>query len=211
MEEGKLGKPYDLKLMARLGGFLRPYWSLMGLSLLFVLIMAGLDLLIPYLTKEAIDRYIVVGAKEVVLRGDGSPEDRRFWNQYGQKFIPKKEPGRFLLPPDVLQSMDRKEIARFQKVGFLTENRYYLFVPEKPEEEGLLKKYPSSFERSGSYWFISFDRMKELKREDLLLLRKRDVEGVFHIALFVILILAVNFGLNFSGLCHGVSRSKDDA
>jgi ATP-binding cassette subfamily B multidrug efflux pump len=198
MEEGKLGKPYDLKLMARLGGFLRPYWSLMALSLLFVLIMAGLDLLIPYLTKEAIDRYIVVGAKEVVLRGDGSPEDRRFWNQYGQKFIPKKEPGRFLLPPDVLQSMDRKEIARFQKVGLLTENRYYLFVPEKPEEEGLLKKYPSSFERSGSYWFISFDRMKELKREDLLLLRKRDVEGVFHIALFVVLILAVNFGLNFS-------------
>jgi ATP-binding cassette subfamily B multidrug efflux pump len=198
MEEGKLGKPYDLKLMARLGGFLRPYWSLMALSLLFVLIMAGLDLLIPYLTKEAIDRYIVVGAKEVVLRGDGSPEDRRFWNQYGQKFIPKKEPGRFLLPPDVLQSMDRKEIARFQKVGLLTENRYYLFVPEKPEEEGLLKKYPSSFERSGSYCFISFDRMKELKREDLLLLRKRDVEGVFHIALFVVLILAVNFGLNFS-------------
>ena len=198
MEEGKLGKPYDLKLMARLGGFLRPYWSLMALSLLFVLIMAGLDLLIPYLTKEAIDRYIVVGAKEVVLRGDGSPEDRRFWNQYGQKFIPKKEPGRFLLPPDVLQSMDRKEIARFQKYGLLTENRYYLFVPEKPEEEGLLKKYPSSFERSGSYCFISFDRMKELKREDLLLLRKRDVEGVFHIALFVVLILAVNFGLNFS-------------
>ena len=198
MEEGKLGKPYDLKLMARLGGFLRPYWSLMALSLLFVLIMAGLDLLIPYLTKEAIDRYIVVGAKEVVLRGDGSPEDRRFWNQYGQKFIPKKEPGRFLLPPDVLQSMDRKEIARFQKYGLLTENRYYLFVPEKPEEEGLLKKYPSSFERSGSYWFISFDRMKELKREDLLLLRKKDVEGVFHIALFVVLILAVNFGLNFS-------------
>ena len=198
MEEGKLGKPYDLKLMARLGGFLRPYWSLMALSLLFVLIMAGLDLLIPYLTKEAIDRYIVVGAKEVVLRGDGSPEDRRFWNQYGQKFIPKKEPGRFLLPPDVLQSMDRKEIARFQKYGLLTENRYYLFVPEKPEEEGLLRKYPSSFERSGSYWFISFDRMKELKREDLLLLRKRDVEGVFHIALFVVLILAVNFGLNFS-------------
>ena len=67
MEEGKLGKPYDLKLMTRLGGFLRPYWALMALSLLFVLIMAGLDLLIPYLTKEAIDRFIVVAAREVVL------------------------------------------------------------------------------------------------------------------------------------------------
>jgi ATP-binding cassette, subfamily B, multidrug efflux pump len=198
MEEGKLGKPYDLKLMARLGGFLRPYWSLMALSLLFVLIMAGLDLLIPYLTKEAIDRYIVVGAREVVLRGDGSPEEVRFWSQYGQKFIPKREPGKFLLPPDVLQSMDREEITLFQRYGLLTENRYYLFVPQKPEEEDILKKYPSAFERSGSHWLISFDRMKELKREDLLLLRRRDVEGVLHIALFVVLILAINFGLNFS-------------
>src|SRR4030043_1136714 len=99
MEEGKLGKPYDLKLMARLGKFLKPYWALMILSLLFVLIMAGLDLLIPYLTKEAIDRYIVVAAREVVLKGDGSPEERDLWNRYGEKFIAKKQRGKFLLPP----------------------------------------------------------------------------------------------------------------
>ena len=198
MEEGKLGKPYDLKLMARLGGFLRPYWKLMALSLLFVLVIAGLDLIIPYLTKEAIDRYIVVAAREVVLRGDGSPEERRFWNQYGQKFIPEKEKGKFLLPPEALQSMDRKEITLFQKYGLLTENRYYLFVPQKPEEEDLLKKYPSFFENSGSYWFISFDRMKELNREDLLVLRGRDVKGVFHIALLVVFIFIIHFGMNFS-------------
>jgi ABC-type multidrug transport system fused ATPase/permease subunit len=198
MEEGKLGKPYDLKLMARLGGFLRPYWKMMALSLLFVLVIAGLDLIIPYLTKEAIDRYIVIAAREVVLRGDGSPEERRFWNRYGQKLIPEKEKGKFLLPPEALQSMDREEIALFQKQGLLTENRYYLFVPQKPEEEGLLKKYPSFFENSGSHWFISFDRMKELNREDLLVLRGRDVKGIFHIALLVVFILVINFGMNFS-------------
>jgi ABC-type multidrug transport system fused ATPase/permease subunit len=198
MEEGKLGKPYDLKLMARLGGFLRPYWKLMAFSLLFVLIMAGLDLIIPYLTKEAIDGYIVVAAREVVLKGDGSPEERRFWNQYGQTFIPEKEEGKFLLPPDVLRSMDRKEMTLFQKYGLLTENRYYLFVPKKPEEESLLKKYPSFFEKSGSHWFISFESMKKMNKEDLLVLRGKDVEGVFHIALLVVFILVINFGINFS-------------
>lgn len=198
MEEGKLGKPYDLKLMARLGGFLRPYWALMALSLLFVLIMAGLDLLIPYLTKEAIDRYIVVGAREIVLREDGSPEEHRFRNQYGQVLIPKKEKGKFLLPPDALRAMGRKEIAFLQKSGLLIENRYYLFIPQKQEEKVILKKYPSLFEQSGSHWFISFDRMKELKKEDLLVLRGRDVEGIFQIALLVVFILIINFGLNFS-------------
>jgi ABC-type multidrug transport system fused ATPase/permease subunit len=198
MEEGKLGRPYDLKLMAKLWGFLSPYWALMVLSLLFVLIMAGLDLLIPYLTKEAIDRYIVVGAREVVLKEDGSPEEQRFLNQYAQVLIPKKEKGKFLLPPEMLQAMDRKEMAFLQKSGFLTENRYYLFTTQKLEEEAILKKYPSLFKQSNSHWFISFDHMKELKKEDLLVLRGRDVEGVFRIALIVIFILVANFGLNFS-------------
>src|SRR4030043_1529791 len=208
MEEGKLGKPYDLKLMARLGGFLKPYWKLMGLSLLFVLIMAGLDLLIPYLTKEAIDRYIVVAAREVVLKGDGSPEERRFWNQYGQKLVPKKEKGRFLLPPEVWQSMDRKEMALFQKSGFLVDNRYYLLVPQK-QEEVIIKKYPSLFEKSGSHWFISFKLLRDLKKEDLLALRGRDVEGVFKIALLGVFILIINFGLNFSQVyAMEVARQK---
>ncbi len=198
MEEGKLGKPYDLKLMARLGGFLRPYWRLMALSLLFVLIMAGLDLIIPYLTKEAIDRYIVVAAREVVLKGDDSPEERRFWDQYGRKFIPEKEKGKYLLPPEALRSMDRKEATLFQKYGLLTENRYYLFVPQNPGQEKLLEKHSSLFENKGSQWFISFDRMKELNRKELLVLRGRDVEGVFHIALLVVLILVVNFVMNFA-------------
>ena len=198
MEEGKLGKPYDLKLMARLGGFLRPYWALMAFSLFFVLIIAGCDLLIPYLTKEAIDRYIVIGAREIVLREDGSSEEHRFRNQYGQVLIPKKEKGKFLLPPDVLRAMDRKEIAFLQKSGLLIENRYYLFIPQKQEEKVILKKYPSLFEQSGSHWFISFDRMKELKKEDLFVLRGRDVKGVFQIALLVVFILIINFGLNFS-------------
>jgi ATP-binding cassette subfamily B multidrug efflux pump len=198
MEEGKLGKPYDLKLMARLGEFLKPYWTPMALSLILVLIMAGLDLFIPYLTKEAIDRYIVVAAREVVLKEGSSSEENRFRSQYGQVLIPKKEEGKFLLPPNELRAMDRKEMALFQKAGLLTENRYYLFVPQRQGEEDVLKRYPSFFEKSGSHWFISFDRMKELREEDLLVLRGRDVEGVFWIALLVVFILVINFGVSFS-------------
>ena len=197
MEEGKLGKPYDLKLMVRLGTYLRRYWFLMSLSLFIVLVMAVLDLVIPYLTKEAIDRYIVTSAREVVLRGDGSPEERRLLQQFEKALISMKEEGKYLLPPDALRSMDRKEAALFQKAGLLTENRYYLFMPRKPEEEVLLKKYPSSFERSGPYYFISFDRIKDLEREDRLSLRGRDIEGVLHLALLIVFILAIHFGLNF--------------
>jgi ABC-type multidrug transport system fused ATPase/permease subunit len=197
MEEGKLGKPYDLKLMVRLAAFLRHYWFLMSLSLFFVLVMAVLDLVIPYLTKEAIDRYIVNSAREVILRGDGSPEERRLLRQHEKDLIPMKEGGRFLLPPDAMESMDRREAALFQKAGLLSENRYYLFFPRTPEEEAILKKHPDAFERSGPACFISLDRMKDLEREDLLTLRGRDIEGVLNLALLIVLILAVHFSLNF--------------
>ncbi|MCJ7704268.1 MAG: ABC transporter ATP-binding protein/permease [Desulfobacterales bacterium] len=197
MEEGKLGKPYDLKLMVRLGAYLRRYWFLMSVSLFFVLVMAVLDLVIPYLTKEAIDRYIITSAREVVLRGDGSPEESRLLKEFEKDLIPMKREGRYLLPPDALRSMDRKEAALFQKAGLLSENRYYLFMPRKPEEEVLLKKYPSFFERSGPYCFIPFDRMKDLERKDRLSLRGRDIEGVLHLALLIVFILAIHFGLNF--------------
>jgi len=197
IEEGKLGKAYDIKLMARLGRYLKPYRTLIGLSLLCVLIMTALDLLIPYLTKETIDRFIVISWREVALKGNGSPEEKRLLSRYGQDLIPRGKEGRFLLPPEVLRSMDRREMASFQKSGLLTENRYYLFIPEKPKDEAILKKYPSVFERAGDTWILSFDRMNEVRREDLLALRGKDVEGILRIALFVVFILIAHFGINY--------------
>jgi ATP-binding cassette subfamily B multidrug efflux pump len=197
MEEGKLGKAYDLRLMARLGSFVRPYRSTIILSLFLVMIMAVLDLLIPYLTKEAIDKYLVISTAEVVVKQDHSSAEQTLLRRYGNDLLPRQETGKFFLHPSVLRSMDRKEAAFFQKSGLLTENRYYLFVPQGPKEEEILRKYPHVFEKSGPYWAIPFSRMKELKKEDLLILRGRDVMGVLRIALAVVLILILHFGLNF--------------
>lgn len=197
MEEGKLGKPYDLKLMIRLGAFLKRYWFLMSLSLLLVLCMAGLDLVIPYLTKEAIDRYILHSAREVILRRDHSPEERRFVQKFEDRLIPMRRENRFLLPPDAFGSMDRREIHLLQKAGLLSENRYYLFIPKSPEEEALPLKYPDIFNRSGRYIYLPLEELKVLERKDQLLIRGGDMEGVFRIALLMVIILALHFGLNF--------------
>jgi ATP-binding cassette, subfamily B, multidrug efflux pump len=197
MEEGKLGKAYNLRLMRRLGPLLKPYRGLIGISLLFVMLMTAFDLLIPCLTKEVIDRYIVISGREVVLRGDRSTLEADFWNRYGKELIPEKEKGRFLLPPNLVRSMDKKELALLQKAGLLTENQYYLFVSKTPEMETVFKKYPALFEKSGSCWYIASDRLKKVKREDLLILRGEDIRGIFRIALLLVFILIANFGCNF--------------
>ena len=58
-EEKKLGKPYDVRLLKRLYPFTRPYRLLLFGSIGLVLLITALDLALPYVTKMAIDRYIV--------------------------------------------------------------------------------------------------------------------------------------------------------
>jgi ATP-binding cassette, subfamily B, multidrug efflux pump len=56
-----LGKAYDPRLMRRLWGVTRPHRRLVLLSMLLFPVAAALELLQPWLTKIAIDRYILTG------------------------------------------------------------------------------------------------------------------------------------------------------
>ena len=60
-EEDAVAKSYDRTLLLRLLTYLRPYKPAVALSFLLIVIMAGLDLVGPYLTKVAIDRHIRQG------------------------------------------------------------------------------------------------------------------------------------------------------
>jgi ATP-binding cassette subfamily B multidrug efflux pump len=57
-EDEILGKAYDARLMRRILKYLKPYWRLLLLSLFFLALYSGTQLLGPYMTKVAIDQYI---------------------------------------------------------------------------------------------------------------------------------------------------------
>jgi ATP-binding cassette subfamily B protein len=52
---------YDLRLLGRLLGYLRPHRAAVGAAFLLIVAQAGVDLVGPYLTKVAIDRHIAPG------------------------------------------------------------------------------------------------------------------------------------------------------
>nr|HPQ29779.1 hypothetical protein [Desulfobacteraceae bacterium] len=58
MEEGKLGKPYDFRLLKRLSCYALPYKKTFATALLLTILITLFDLAVPYVTKIAIDRYI---------------------------------------------------------------------------------------------------------------------------------------------------------
>jgi ATP-binding cassette subfamily B protein len=65
VEEEVLGKAYDSRLMRRLLAYMRPYWKLVSLSLVFLLVQSGMQILGPLLTRIAVDRYVSPGAAPV--------------------------------------------------------------------------------------------------------------------------------------------------
>jgi len=58
-EEKKLGKPYDVRLLLRLYPMVRPYRMLFFGTICVIVLITLLDLALPFITKIAIDRYIV--------------------------------------------------------------------------------------------------------------------------------------------------------
>ncbi len=57
-DEEVLGKAYDSRLMKRLLTYLRPYKVQVAIALVAIVLKAGADVLGPYLTKVAIDKYL---------------------------------------------------------------------------------------------------------------------------------------------------------
>jgi ATP-binding cassette subfamily B multidrug efflux pump len=74
-EEKQLGKPYDVTLLKRLYPYTLPYRLLLFCSILLVVLITLLDLSLPYITKIAIDRYIVPQKRSAVTKPPDSAED----------------------------------------------------------------------------------------------------------------------------------------
>lgn len=85
-EEETLKSGYDLKMLSRLIPFFKPYHKMLLCSILLVSMITMLDLALPYITKIAIDRYIVpvseapalVTAPSPGVKSDGTGKTRYF-------------------------------------------------------------------------------------------------------------------------------------
>lgn len=62
IEEDKIsGKIYDRRLFGRLLSYSKPYWIWVTLAVLLIIVAAALETLGPYLTRIAVDKYIIPG------------------------------------------------------------------------------------------------------------------------------------------------------
>ena len=126
-EETKLGKPYDLKLLKRIYPFTRPYRLLLFGSIGLVLLITVLDLALPYVTKIAIDRYIVPLTTSETVATDGAekssqrvirtdlsdPQQQALVDKYRELFT--VEGTTALIPYQALAQLKKTDLAVLRK------------------------------------------------------------------------------------------------
>ncbi len=78
-EESQLGKAYDFRLMRRLLPFARPYRRLLIWSVGLVVLITMLELSLPYVTKMAIDRFIVPSIDMSQTRAESADAIKKRW------------------------------------------------------------------------------------------------------------------------------------
>jgi ATP-binding cassette subfamily B protein len=121
-EENQLGKPYDIKLIRRLIPYAVPYKYLFLYSILLVIAITLLDLSIPYITKIAIDSYIVPqdnnhknnkSLKKQLAVNLNDSLSRGIVNQYPEYFTIKKQTA--LIAYDDLKHFSEDELKILRK------------------------------------------------------------------------------------------------
>ncbi len=129
-EETRLGKPYDVKLLKRLFPFVHPYKLLILWSIFLVIGITALDLALPYVTKVAIDRYIVPqttdaagadtrtdGTRKRFLRADlKNPRQRDIVQKYSALF--QIEGQTALISFDKLARLEKSDLKMLRRKDF---------------------------------------------------------------------------------------------
>ncbi len=198
MEEGKLGKPYDMKLLKRLGEYALPYWKGICLALILAIAVTLTGLVLPYLSKVAIDRYILSSWQELRLDNPDYKYALKFKNSY----------------PDILTFSENGESAFFHKrhtkdidpavlhscreEGAISEKTYYLVNKEKLKQlESAPKPETGPVTLSDGRIALPKSFIDSLPKDTVLKVRASDFSGLVKVGVFLIFILLVSLGLNY--------------
>ena len=151
-EEEKLSNTYDAKMFTWLYPFTKPYRLLLSGAIFLIVFITLLDLALPYVTKLAIDRYIVPRMNSSIS-----------------------------VTPD-----SYKDKVRYLHVNIAD-----------PATGEIVRKYSKFFTIDETTASISFNDLKKLDKNDIVILRKGDLAGISIIALIFLGLIGANFVFNF--------------
>lgn len=175
-EEFNDNKKIDFKLMKRIFKFTRPYYFLLVVTIIMMLLATGADLARPYLMKVALDDYISGYNLPMAVMKD-KPEVDKYVEYNGEYYIREK----------YLEENQEGERAQI----ILKDDKYYLMegVLEDNEKFTIEKNEDGIFVNDNNQKF----KAEELDQTSYELFRTNDRKGLSWIVIIFALILVGGF------------------
>jgi ATP-binding cassette subfamily B multidrug efflux pump len=177
-EDEVLGKAFDARLMRRLIRFLTPYRALFAVCVLLTIVIAGIQLIVPYITKTAIDSYMTLHQSIVTLDApptEGNPID------LGDD--------RYLVETQAVSPEIRRD---WEAAGALSSERY-LLIEAGSEEAEYVARHPDAFIAVPNGWIATEEDLRTLPTRDIERLRGSAIAGVVRLAGMFAVVLLTRF------------------
>ena len=183
------GKVYDARLVRRLLRYVKAHRRLVFLAVLFMALSTGVELAIPYLTKEGIDRYLAklyqtYTAPESVADTllDSGPDDRDFIAGTGDTLLVRKA---------ALDGMDAGRRMELMDAGELDRKTYYLFPA------GAYRPGESPGRIMGEHWIVPERELSSVPPATILDVRGGDLRGITRLAIIAGVLILISLGAGY--------------
>ncbi|GAF70409.1 unnamed protein product, partial [marine sediment metagenome] len=188
MEEGQLGKPYNISLLKRLIPYARPYKKPILLALALTLLITLFNLSIPYLPKIAIDRYILSCWHPVNQKAISGDLAKEFNQRYGHLTDTTKEAGLGFISSSKIKQIDPVDLRCYQEQGLISTDRFYK-IPSEAINQDRLFRPEKAIKGQGPYLYIPVKELKSVSPDTIIELRHKDLNGVLLIGLFLLFLI----------------------
>jgi ABC-type multidrug transport system fused ATPase/permease subunit len=197
MEEGPLGKAYNLRLLRRLAHYARPYTKIIYLALFLTIVITLLDLALPYLTKITIDRYVIASWYRINLSAIHETSAGDITKKYG-RFLTKSKDGAYGLMSHMhVKKIDPSDLHAYRQRGIISKEAYYKIRPDSQNEVIMRDRSGDLMEMEDGSFVVPYANLKSLERVETLRIRASDLRGVGLMGLTLLLFLFISFGLGY--------------
>jgi ATP-binding cassette subfamily B multidrug efflux pump len=173
-----VGKAFDARLTRRMLRFLKPYRAIFAVCMLLTMVLAGIELALPYLTKTAIDAYMTLPYAVVTVDlapTSGDPVDLGA--------------GQYLVR---LAAVDAETLRAWQAADALTSERY-LYVADSDSRAHIAARYPDVFREAPGGFFAAESALHKLSARDTETLRGGALASILRLALLYAFALLARF------------------
>ncbi|MFO7600387.1 MAG: ABC transporter ATP-binding protein, partial [Candidatus Desulfacyla sp.] len=197
-EEGKLGKPYNWRILKRLAWYALPYRKTIAAGLFLAILIALFDLTVPYLTKIVIDRYIVASWHRIDLDRPDDPVCQELKERYGRLLEPDRSRTGYYISNLHVKQIDPADLHLLRSRGILSTDRFYRIGPDVETGDIPEAARRDAIDMADGASLIPYSALKGLPEKEILKIRSGDIHGVTMIALVFFLLILLSLGAGYA-------------